>query len=421
MACFFTKMWYLFGTEVLTVEITWASRVLLRWQFQLNHLRSQSHRAPHSERPHTRGLTLCDCWLKIFNDSIFWICCVSKAWWDLRACTKGLEPCFIWDPISPHPSASPGWLWASCASVPALWSVSPRGGLGAGAGRLGAPGACEGLHESHKHPCTKGARHETANKIHRDRLRDNGRKEKGFFLLYEQGDLHFHFVLNPANYIAGPGFIWWCPNLRSVRVLSHYQGVPTSIAFGGGGRSEPYRYIFLGPTSPPHHQTCAQRCVCKNIHSPGITHSMKPAGCPTTREDECVTQIQGSDALLQPYRRRELVDMRKTHDVCKRDKKAVPKRPTGHGCVENKHAWGKYWADLHFNTDSCSPQVGDCLPFWTCLCFPSALHGACLPFIIVQGHHSAESKVKPAECGANCPGSKPSSALYELCDLGQVI
>ena len=57
---------------------------------------------------------------------------------------------------------------------------------------------------------------------------------------------------------------------------------------------------------------------------------MKPAGCPTTREDECVTQIQGSDALLQPYRRRELVDMRKTHDVCKRDKKAVPKRPTLH-------------------------------------------------------------------------------------------
>lgn len=44
---------------------------------------------------------------------------------------------------------------------------------------------------------------------------------------------------------------------------------------------------------------------------------MKPARCPTGREDECMTQIQGSDALLQSYCRTELIDLRKTH-ICKK-------------------------------------------------------------------------------------------------------
>lgn len=31
-------------------------------------------------------------------------------------------------------------------------------------------------------------------------------KEKAFFLLFKQGDLHFHSVLGPTNYVASPDF-----------------------------------------------------------------------------------------------------------------------------------------------------------------------------------------------------------------------
>lgn len=42
--------------------------------------------------------------------------------------------------------------------------------------------------------------------------RDCKRKEKGFFsLLSEQGDLQFHFVLGPTNYVAGPAFHLYDP------------------------------------------------------------------------------------------------------------------------------------------------------------------------------------------------------------------
>lgn len=118
--------------------------------------------------------------------------------------------------------------------------------------------------------------------------------------------------------------------------------------------------------------------------------------------------------------------MRKIHEIEKGRGKAVTKRPALHDLFVidawRIYAWGEHWVDLHVSTDSCS-QVGDFIsvPFCTGLCFPSSLHGACIPFIISQRHDSAEGKVRPADCATECLGSKPSSAPYKLCELGQEI
>lgn len=84
-------------------------------------------------------------------------------------------------------------------------------------------------------------------------------------------------------------------------------------------------------------------------------------------------KVEGSMPLSEAYRRRELTGMRKTHDICKRGKKAVSKGPVPYDfiCIAawGIYAWGTYWADLHLSTDSCSPWVGAFFPFRGCLCF----------------------------------------------------
>lgn len=67
---------------------------------------------------------------------------------------------------------------------------------------------------------------------------ETAKKGNNFFLLSEQGAPDFLFALDPTNDVAGRGSIW-CLNLRSVRVLSCRQGVPTRTAFGGLIRALP--------------------------------------------------------------------------------------------------------------------------------------------------------------------------------------
>ena len=133
------------------------------------------------------------------------------------------------------------WAQVQEALEPSLWALPTK---------LHGPRCCEGLHVPPRYPAPKG--HDTKQPIKSTKtVRETAKKGNNFFLLSEQGAPDFLFALDPTNDVAGRGSTW-CPNLRSVRVLSCCQGVPTRTAYGGLIRALPIRYS-LGPAIPLYH------------------------------------------------------------------------------------------------------------------------------------------------------------------------